>query len=103
MRGLLLSGGLAFGRPGFGRFGFGRFAFGRLGFATLLGAAALGLQLVAVQHILVSQLETLKRAIGLVGAIVLGKLVFGEPITRVKTAAIVLMVAGVVLLMLGNG
>jgi drug/metabolite transporter (DMT)-like permease len=76
---------------------------GRLGFATLLGAAALGLQLVAIQHILVSQLETLKRAIGLVGAIVLGKLVFGEPITRVKTAAIVLMVAGVVLLMLGNG
>jgi drug/metabolite transporter (DMT)-like permease len=76
---------------------------GRLVFATLLGSAAIGLQLVAVQHILVSQLETLKRAVGLVGAIVFGKLVFGEPITKVKTAAIVLMVAGVVLLMLGNG
>lgn len=75
---------------------------GKLVLATLTGSAALGLQLIAVQHILVSQLETIKRAVGLVSAIVLGKLVFGEPITRAKTAAIVVMVAGVVLLMLGS-
>lgn len=76
---------------------------GLLVLATLTGSAALGLQLVAIQHVLISQLETIKRAIGLVAAIVLGKLVFGEPITRVKTAAIVVMVAGVVLMMLGTG
>jgi drug/metabolite transporter (DMT)-like permease len=75
---------------------------GKLVLATLTGSAAFGLQLVAVQHILVSQLETIKRAIGLVSAIVLGRLVFGEPITRVKTTAIVVMVAGVILLMLGS-
>ncbi|MFO7564619.1 MAG: DMT family transporter [Enhygromyxa sp.] len=78
----------------------GREQLPRLVFATLLGAAALGLQLVAVQLILVSQLETLKRALGLIGAVVFGRLVFGEPITARKIAAILLMVAGVVLLML---
>jgi drug/metabolite transporter (DMT)-like permease len=75
---------------------------GTLVLATVTGSAAFGLQLVAVQHILVSQLETIKRAVGLVSAIVFGRLVFGEPITRVKTTAIVVMVAGVVLLMLGH-
>ncbi len=74
---------------------------GRLGLATLTGSASLGLQLVAVQHILVSQLETIKRALGLISAIVFGKLVFGEPVTKIKVAAIVVMIAGVVLLMLG--
>lgn len=75
---------------------------GRLVLATVAGSAALGLQLVAVQHILVGQLETIKRALGLVSAIVLGKLVFGEAITVMKIAAIVTMVAGVSLLMLGG-
>jgi drug/metabolite transporter (DMT)-like permease len=75
---------------------------GRLALATLTGSAALGLQLIAVQHILVGQLETIKRAVGLIGAIVFGRLVFGEPITTVKITAIVVMVAGVVLLMLGH-
>lgn len=73
---------------------------GRLVLATATGSAALGLQLVAIQHIHVGQLETIKRALGLVGAIVFGRLVFGEPITKVKITAIVVMVAGVVLLML---
>jgi drug/metabolite transporter (DMT)-like permease len=75
---------------------------GRLVLATLTGSAALGLQLIAVQHIHVGQLETIKRAVGLLGAIVFGRLVFGEPITKTKTVAIVVMVAGVVLLMLGK-
>ena len=75
---------------------------GRLVLATLTGSAALGLQLIAVQHIYVGQLETIKRALGLLGAIVFGRLVFGEPITTMKIVAIVVMVAGVVLLMLGK-
>jgi drug/metabolite transporter (DMT)-like permease len=75
---------------------------GTLVLATLTGSAALGLQLIAVQHILVAQLETIKRAVGLIGAIVFGRLVFGERITKVKIIAIVVMVAGVVLLMLGS-
>lgn len=75
---------------------------GRLVLATATGSASLGLQLLAVQQIFVGQLETIKRAIGLVGAIVFGRLLFGEPITKVKIGAIALMVAGVVLLMLGR-
>lgn len=75
---------------------------GRLALATLTGSAALGLQLIAVQHIHVGQLETIKRALGLLGAIVFGRLVFGEPITTRKLVAIVVMVAGVTLLMLGK-
>lgn len=74
---------------------------GRLGFATIIGAAALGLQLVSVQYILVSQLETIKRALGLISAVVLGKLVFDEAVTPSKIAAVVAMIVGVTLLMWG--
>ena len=73
---------------------------GRLGLATLAGAASLGLQLVTVQHVFVSQLETIKRAVGLVSAIVLGRLVFAEPITRIKLLSVAVMIAGVGLLVL---
>lgn len=76
---------------------------GKLGLATVTGAAAFGLQLVAVQYVLVSQLETIKRAIGLVSAIVLGQLVFGEAITRIKLLTIAVMIAGVAALMWGGG
>jgi len=73
-----------------------------LAFATVAGALAFGLQLAAVQVVLVSQLETIKRAVGLISAIVLGRWVFDEPFTPVKIIAMLVMVAGVVLLMLGT-
>ena len=40
------------------------------------------------------RLETLKRAFGVFGSVLFGRLFFGEPITSRKLAAVVLMVAG---------
>ena len=69
---------------------------GLIGFAV----AALALQMVALQWLWVAVIETLKRAFGVVGSVVFGRLFFGEPITGRKVAAMGLMVAGTALLAL---
>jgi len=69
---------------------------GLIGFAV----AALALQMVALQWLWVAVVETLKRAFGVFGSVVFGRLFFGEPITSRKVAAVVLMVAGTTLLAL---
>jgi len=56
--------------------------------------AALALQMVALQWLWVAVIETLKRAFGVFGSVVFGRLFFEEPITSRKLAAVVLMVAG---------
>lgn len=68
-----------------------------IGFATV----GLGGQLVAVQHMLVALVEALKRAIGLVGSVTVGRLMFGEPITTAKIVAVVLMAAGTTAIVIG--
>jgi drug/metabolite transporter (DMT)-like permease len=70
--------------------------------AALIGfaVAALALQMVALQWLWVAVIETLKRAFGVVGSVVFGRLLFGEPITGRKLAAMGLMVSGTVLLAL---
>ena len=65
-----------------------------------LAVAALALQMVALQWLWVAVVETLKRAFGVVGSVLLGRLIFGEPITSRKVAAMGLMVAGTTLLAL---
>ena len=62
--------------------------------------AALALQMVALQWLWVAVIETLKRAFGVFGSVVFGRLVFEEPITSRKLAAVVLMVAGTSILAL---
>ena len=69
---------------------------GLVGFAV----AALALQMVALQWLWVAVVETLKRAFGVFGSVVFGRLFFEEPITSRKVAAVVLMVAGTTLLAL---
>ena len=69
---------------------------GLIGFAV----AALALQMVALQWLWVAVLETLKRAFGVLGSVLLGRLFFEEPITGRKVAAALLMVAGTSLLAL---
>lgn len=69
---------------------------GLVGFSV----AALALQMVALQWLWVAVVETLKRAVGVFGSVVFGRLFFGEPITSRKVAAVVLMVAGTTLLAL---
>jgi drug/metabolite transporter (DMT)-like permease len=71
-------------------------------FAASLGvsAVALGLQLIAIQHIWVGLVETLKRGIGNLLAVLLGRLLFAEPVTGRKIAAVAVMAAGVALVLL---
>jgi len=68
--------------------------------ALVVSVAALGLQLLAIQVMWVSLVETLKRGIGNVLAVILGRVMFAEPITGRKLAAVALMGAGVALLLL---
>lgn len=65
-----------------------------VGFAV----AALALQMTALQWLWVAVIETLKRAFGVLGSIIFGRLFFEEAITGRKLAAAALMVAGTALL-----
>jgi drug/metabolite transporter (DMT)-like permease len=69
--------------------------------ALVASTLALGFQLVALQAgVLVSLLETLKRGIGNLLAVILGRAAFGETVTPGKLAAALLMAAGVALILL---
>ncbi|MGB5374753.1 MAG: DMT family transporter [Polyangiales bacterium] len=73
---------------------------GLLAGLVAFAVAALALQMVALQWLWVAVLETLKRAFGVFGSVVFGRLFFGEPVTGRKVAAVVLMVAGTSILAL---
>lgn len=66
----------------------------RLGAAVILGSLGLGLQLLAIGALYVGAVETIKRAVGLILAVVFGRLFFQEPVTKAKVASIVAMAAG---------
>lgn len=66
----------------------------------LTSTLALGLQLVAIQWVLVSVVETAKRGVGNVAAVLLGRSVFREPLTLAKVGAALLMSVGVALILL---
>lgn len=72
-----------------------------LALATVFASVGLGLQLVAIQRTLVSLVETIKRAVGLAGSVINGRLFFAEPVTSSKLVAVGLMTIGVVLSLLG--
>ena len=67
-----------------------------IGFA----AAAVALQMTALLFLWVAVLETLKRAFGVLGSIIFGRLFFLEPISGRKLLAASFMVAGTTLLAL---
>jgi drug/metabolite transporter (DMT)-like permease len=68
--------------------------------ALVISVAALGLQLLAIQILLVGLVETLKRGIGNVLAVIFGRMMFAEPVTGRKIGAVLIMGAGVALLLL---
>jgi len=72
---------------------------GAFAFALVTSLLALGLQLLAIQQVWVGLMETLKRGIGNVSAVILGRAVFGEPVTLRKLLAVGLMAAGVGLIL----
>lgn len=74
--------------------------FGLLLGAIACGTAALGFQLLAFQWLLVALVSVIKRVIGLLAALVLGQLVFAEPLTLPKLWSIGPMTVGIVLILL---
>jgi len=68
--------------------------------ALLASVAALGLQLMAIRLVWVSLVETVKRGLGNVAALLLGHWMFDETITRGRIWAVVLMGVGVGLVVL---
>ena len=68
--------------------------------AVATGAVALGSQLVALGEVPVGFLETVKRGVGGVLAVVWGRTLFSEPVTAAKFAAVGLMTVGVALVVL---
>jgi multidrug transporter EmrE-like cation transporter len=68
--------------------------------ALISSTLALGCQLIALKYVLVSLIETLKRGIGNLLAVILGRAVFGEAVTPGKLGAALLMAAGVALILL---
>ncbi|MFL6193862.1 MAG: EamA family transporter [Thermoanaerobaculia bacterium] len=69
-------------------------------FALLASTLALGFQLVVLKFLLVGVIETVKRGVGNLMAVVLGRTVFAEAVTWPKVGAAVLMGAGVALILL---
>jgi multidrug transporter EmrE-like cation transporter len=75
-----------------------RLVSGMMIFASL----ALVFQLLSIQFVMISLVETLKRAIGCFMAVVLGRVVFGESVTLHKLVSISIMVVGVALTLTRN-
>ena len=68
--------------------------------ALVASTLALGLQLVALKFLLVSVIETVKRGVGNLMAVILGRVVFSEALTLRKLGSALLMAAGVALILL---
>jgi len=87
-------------RPGGNRFGEVRRWTGLVIALVVVSVLALGLQLVAITRVWVGLVETLKRAVGSLLALVSGWLFFGEKIDAQQVLAVLLMGAGVGLVLL---
>lgn len=68
--------------------------------ALCASAVALAAQLLALERVFAAFLETLKRGWGGLAALVLGWLVFSEPLTWRKSLAVAVMIGGVAMLLL---
>jgi drug/metabolite transporter (DMT)-like permease len=69
--------------------------------AVSFGACALGLQLLAIQTVDVAVFEAIKRAIGIVAAVTVGRIAFAEPVTGYKVAAVAAMAVGTAAILAG--
>jgi drug/metabolite transporter (DMT)-like permease len=68
--------------------------------ALLVGVLALGLQLKALGELPVSLVETLKRGLGCLLALAVGRVAFRERVTTAKVAAVTGMICGVALILI---
>jgi drug/metabolite transporter (DMT)-like permease len=88
-----------FARRELGEIGRARAAPGLVVLALVVSSLALGLQLLALPRVYVGTVETLKRGIGNVMALLSGRLFFGEAVTPSRAFAVVLMAVGVGLIL----
>lgn len=72
----------------------------QLAFAALVFGLAFALQLTAIQSVLVAVVETTKRAVGLLSAVIVGALWFEERVGPMTLVGVALLLVGVVLVML---
>jgi drug/metabolite transporter (DMT)-like permease len=72
---------------------------GLLTVSVVCGVVALGTQLHAVRALPIGGVETLKRGVGALMAVVWGRAVFDEPVTPSKLLAVAVLVGGVALLL----
>jgi len=68
--------------------------------SVVVGVSALCIQLVAIQQVPIGMVETLKRGIGGLFAVIWGRSFFGEGVTTRKVGAVVLLGCGVALILL---
>jgi len=68
--------------------------------AIAVGIGALAAQLFAIRLVEIGFVETLKRGVGGVLAVVWGRAFFREPVTRAKLLALALLIVGVALILL---
>ncbi len=80
--------------------GHGQRTWGLLVIAAVVAGLALFFQLLAIQMIWVGLVETFKRGVGAVMALVLGRLVFAEELSGRRLTAVLMMVAGVALVLI---
>ena len=72
----------------------------QLALAALVFGLAFALQLTAIQTVLVAVVETTKRAVGLLSAVIVGALWFDERVGALTLVGVALLLVGVVLVML---
>jgi drug/metabolite transporter (DMT)-like permease len=69
--------------------------------AAVASGLALGLQFVAYGLVFVSTVEAVKRTLGMLAAVINGRVFFGEPLTPAKWAGVTLLALGVLLVLRG--
>ena len=68
--------------------------------SVLVSVLGLALLLLSLGYLWVAVAETIRRAVGSIGALLIGRMVFDEPITTPKIIGVVLMTVGVALILL---
>jgi len=71
-----------------------------IGVVALFYACAMGLQMLSLKMVYVGIMESVKRVIGQISAITLGRIAFGEEITKPKILGVIAMCIGVPLILL---
>lgn len=71
-----------------------------VGLTAIAGVAAVGFQLAALGLLLAGVVEAIKRVVGQIAALIIGRVVFAEPFTRPKILGVVFMSVGIPMVLL---